>query len=216
MRERLLLAWDGTTALRRRHRTAWRWLLAAAATAALTATGILGSSVLRWTSTYQPSSKASSAARSALPSAVETRPLPTVVVKPERPSREVTTPRVLEGQELASAWLTGFLTRSHPADKRWVAAVRDLTTKELLLKLEAEGPGVVGLKQLRSWRVTRIVSVAAVDQPADTESREVLSYAATVTDGRTALERPFQLYCYLDNEGRWRVAAIEQPYSSEG
>jgi len=97
-----------------------------------------------------------------------------------------------------------------------VSAVRDLTAPELLQTLQVEGPNVVGLDHLGSWRVARIAPFAAVEQPVDTGSRTVLSYAAVVTDGRTEVEKPFQLYCYRAADGRWRVTSIGQPYSSEG
>lgn len=124
--------------------------------------------------------------------------------------------RMLPGRELARVWLTGFLTRSSRDDDRWVDAVRDLTTPDLLQQLTSTGPAYVGLEDLDSWRVVRIVPVTAVDPPADTASRTVLTYAATVTDGAHRVEKPFQLYCYRNVDGRWLVGAVEQPYASEG
>ncbi|HET9873165.1 MAG TPA: hypothetical protein VFP89_11310 [Propionibacteriaceae bacterium] len=122
----------------------------------------------------------------------------------------------MRGRNLAAAWLTGYLTRSNRSDERWVPAIRDLATPDLLETLQAEGPTAVGLDELGSWRVARVVPFTAVEQPVDTESRTVLSYAAVVTDGHVQVEKPFQLYCYRVADGRWLVASIEQPYSSEG
>lgn len=124
--------------------------------------------------------------------------------------------RRLRGRELATVWLTGFLTRSSRDDDRWVDAVRDLTTPELLQQLASAGPAYVGLEDFSSWRVARIVPITAVDPPADTPSRAVLTYAAIVTDGTHRVEKPFQLYCYRNVDGRWLVGAVEQPYASEG
>lgn len=113
-------------------------------------------------------------------------------------------------------WLTGFLTRSSRDDDRWADAVQDLTTPELLQQLASAGPAYVGLEDLSSWRVVRIVPITVVDPPADTPSRTVLTYAAVVTDGMHRVEKPFQLYCYRNADGRWQVGAVEQPYASEG
>ena len=124
--------------------------------------------------------------------------------------------RRLQGRELATVWLTGFLSRSSRDDDRWVDAVRDLTTPELLQQLVSAGPAYLGLEDLSSWRVVRIAPITAVDPPADTASRTVLTYAAVVTDGKHRVEKPFQLYCYRTVDGRWLVGAVEQPYASEG
>ncbi len=124
--------------------------------------------------------------------------------------------RRLHGRELAKVWLTGFLTRSSRDDDRWVDAVRDLTTPELLQQLASAGPAYVGLEDLSSWRVVRVVPITVVDPPADTPSRAVLTYAAVVTDGKHRVEKPFQLYCYRHVDSRWLVGAVEQPYASEG
>lgn len=147
-----------------------------------------------------------------------------VTPAPSRPvagTRPTTSPSesptaTLPGRELAAAWLTGYLTRTSGGDDRWVEAVRDLTTPDLLRQLSNAGPELVGLGDLGSWRVARIVPITAADAPADTPSRTVLAYAAVVTDGQRRVERPFELYCYRGLDGRWLVAAVEQPYASEG
>ena len=124
--------------------------------------------------------------------------------------------RSLHGRGLATAWLTGYLTRSSRSDDGWVAAVRDLTAPDLLQQLTSAGPEVVGLEKLDSWRVDLIVPIEVADAPVDTPSRQVLAYAAVVTDGQRRVDTPFQLYCYRGVDGRWLVGAVEQLYASEG
>ena len=43
-----------------------------------------------------------------------------------------------------------------------------------------------------------------------------LTYAAFVTDGHHTSEKPFVLTSYLQPDGRWLIASLDQPYSSEG
>lgn len=91
-----------------------------------------------------------------------------------------------------------------------------MTAPDLLQQLASAGPEVVGLQRLDSWRVVRIVPIEVADAPVDTPSRQVLAYAAVVTDGQRRVDKPFQLYCYRGVDGRWLVGAIDQPYASEG
>lgn len=219
MRDRLLVLCDGFSFFRRRHPGVGRGLLTVVV-AALVLTAITGVHALRSSpggrATRDPTREVAapmSAPMTPLPS------LPSVTAKASHArtaARWRASDRPLQGQELAAAWLTGYLTRSDRSDERWVPAIQDLTTPELLETLQAEGPSAVGLDQLASWRVTRIAPFTAVEQPVDTASRTVLSYAAVVTDGHVQVEKPFQLYCYRAADGRWLVASIEQPYSSEG
>lgn len=136
---------------------------------------------------------------------------------PATSSTAATTPsHALRGRPLAEAWLTGYLTRSNRDDNRWVDPVRPLSSPELVAELEDLGPDAVGLDRLTSWRVAKIEAYQPVDQPVDTPSRMVLAYAATVTDGHTAIEKPFAFTSYLQPDGRWIVTSLDQPYSSEG
>lgn len=135
-------------------------------------------------------------------------PLPTKTPSPN--------PRSLEGRTLGVGWLTGYLTRPTRSDDGWVAAIRDITTPELLAQLKAEGSDAVGLFRLKSWQVSAVKPLQYPDLPAKTPSRVVLAYLATVTDGTTQVRKPFVLYSYREPGGRWLIAIVEQPYSSEG
>lgn len=221
MRDRLLVVWDDFSSFRRRHHGGRCWLLLPVAIAAVLTALIVGTYMFTSSSgDGVPGDPGVPGASAAAPgSSTPTRLMP-------RDKREVghsgaATPGSVpiwstQGKELATAWLTGFLTRSDPTDARWVAAVQDLTTPELMSDLQADGPSAIGLDGLASWRVGRMAPIGAVERPVDTESRMVLSYAVTVTDGDIEVEKPFQLYCYRDGDGQWLVASIEQPYSSEG
>lgn len=127
-----------------------------------------------------------------------------------------TSSRSLQGEDLAIAWLTGFLTRSDPADERWVDAVRELTTPDLLKAVRARGPHAFGMDRVVPCRVVRIVPLVDVEQSADTESSVVLSFTATVTDGYTQVNKPLQLFSLRGSDGRWLVAPFRQPYSIGG
>lgn len=122
----------------------------------------------------------------------------------------------LLGDALARAWLRAFLTRDDRYDDRWVAPVASLSERDVVDDLRAAGPDAVGLQQLTRWRVERVDRVADNDSALDTPTRQVLAYAATVTDGVRTEQKPFVLYAYLDLDGSWRVGDVEQPYSSEG
>lgn len=154
-----------------------------------------------------PGSPATSA-----PSPITTSPSASFSVAPTR------VPRVLTGRPLATAWLTGYLTRSSRDDPRWGAAIADITDPDLLATLESQGPDSVGLYRLTSWRVTAVDPyTAAIDLPVDTPTRQILAYTATVTDDRGHREtKPFLLYSHLGADRRWTVTMIDQPYTSEG
>jgi len=122
----------------------------------------------------------------------------------------------LSGDLLAKAWLRAFLTRDDRYDDRWVVSVALLSESDVVDDLRAAGPDAVGLQQLTSWRVERVDPVGATDVALDTPTRQVLAYAATVTDGVRTVQKPFVLYAYLDLDGTWRIGSVEQPYSSEG
>ena len=122
----------------------------------------------------------------------------------------------LEGDALARAWLTAFLTRADRNDISWTSRVSPMSAPRLVDRLRLEGPKAVGLETLDRWQVDRIDRVVATDASLDTPTRQVLSYAATVRDGSRTEQKPFVLYSYLDPDGCWRVEDIEQPYSSEG
>lgn len=216
MRDALLALTDRLRWLLRRHR-GLAWCVVSAAAVGLLVIG--GLAVVHAGRSVQQNSTVETAsppqvtqpptvAESTLPMAPEAQS--PAGASPTRPVRR------LQGRDLATVWLTGFLTRSSRDDDRWVDAVRDLTTPELLQQLASAGPAYVGLEELDSWRVARIVPITAVHAPADTPSREVTTAAATVTDGKHQVEKPFQLYCYRNADGRWLVGAIEQPYASEG
>lgn len=98
----------------------------------------------------------------------------------------------------------------------WVDAVAPLSTPELVTDLRSAGPDLVGLEQLGRWQVTKVEPYEPIDPPVDTESRQLLAYAATVTDGTRTAEKPFELYAYLQPDGRWLIGLVDQPYSSEG
>lgn len=219
MRDRLLVLGDGFCLLLRRHPGVGR-CLRLVAIAVLVLTAITGAYALRSSPGGRVTSDPTRAV-SARPSAPMT-PLPSLPSVRARASDSRTAAksravdRPSQGKELAAAWLTGYLTRSDRSDERWVPAIQDLTTPELLETMQAKGPSAVGLDQLTSWRVRSIAPFTAVEQPVDTGSRTVLSYAAVVTDGHTVVEKPFQLYCYRAPDGRLLVASFEQPYSSEG
>lgn len=123
---------------------------------------------------------------------------------------------LLQGTALARAWLIAFLSRPERDDPGWASAIAPITTPELVTNLRTAGPDLVGLDQLSSWRVIKVEPYDPVDPAVDTESRQVLAYAATVTDGTHTAEKPFELYAYLQPDGRWLVGDVEQPYSSEG
>ena len=122
----------------------------------------------------------------------------------------------LEGDALARAWLTSFLTRRDRNDVGWTSLTGPFSSSRLVDELRRAGPEAVGLKSLTSWRVVRVEPVVAADPSIDTPTRRVLAYAATVTDGTKAEQKPFVLYSYLDPDGCWRVEDVAQPYSSEG
>ena len=136
--------------------------------------------------------------------------------QPEAVSAPAVPVRSLQGRALATAWLSGYLTRSSRDDDRWESAIADLSTPELVDELREAGPDMVGLDQFSSWRVTRITAFQAVDQPVDTPSRTTLAYTAVVTDGRRSVAKPFLLYAYRQGDNRWLITLVEQPYSSEG
>lgn len=131
------------------------------------------------------------------------------------PAAPAASPAMHADKALATRWLTGYLTRSNRDDTAWQTAIAPLTTQQLVDELTAAGPDAVGLDQLSRWQVVKVAPVRAVDQPVNTPTRVVLSYAATVTDGTVTRTKPFQLYAYLSDDGRWRVGALDQPYSSE-
>ena len=114
------------------------------------------------------------------------------------------------------AWLRGYLTRSSREDDRWEAAIADLSSPELVAELQESGPDRVGFDQLESWKVAKIEPYLALDQPVDTPSRTTLAYAASVTDGRHTVVRPFILCAYLQVDDRWLITDTDQPYLSEG
>jgi len=140
---------------------------------------------------------------------------PTPAQLPATPSAASST-SALNGQALARAWLAAFLTRATRDDTSWADAVTPLCTPELLVDLRTAGPDLVGLNGLSTWRVTKVEPFEPIDPPVDTESRQLLAYAATVTDGTHTVEKPFELYAYLQPDGRWLIGMVDQPYSSEG
>ena len=125
---------------------------------------------------------------------------------------------------LAEAWLRAYLTRDNRDDDRWQTPTAELSTLQLLEQLKEAGPDPVGLDQLSQWRVTQVEPWHVtqvepndpIEPPADTESRQLLAYAATVTDGTQIVEKPFELYAYRQDDGRWLVGTIDQPHSGEG
>ena len=129
-----------------------------------------------------------------------------------------------DGPALADAWLRAYLTRDNRDDDRWQAPTAELSTPELLEQLKEAGPDPVGLDQLSQWhvtqvepwRVTQVEPDDPIEPPADTESRQLLTYAATVTDGTQIVEKPFELYAYRQDDGRWLIGTIDQPHSGEG
>lgn len=161
-------------------------------------------------------------AATAAPASTSARPSaqPTTASQPAAATTTATAApaslRTLQGRALAQAWLTGYLTRSSRTDGRWVAAITDLSTPDLIAELRRSDPDSVGLDQLASWRVTKVEPYQMVDRPLDTPTRRTLAYAASVTDGHRTGEKPFELYSYLQADGRWVIAAVDQPYSSEG
>jgi len=86
----------------------------------------------------------------------------------------------------------------------------------LVTDLRSAGPDLVGLELLSRWQVTKVERFEPIDPPVDTESRQLLAYAATVTDGTRTVEKPFELYAYLQPAGGWLIGLVDQPYSSEG
>lgn len=133
-----------------------------------------------------------------------------------RTPTSTTTSVSLRGGALARAWLTGYLSRATRDDTSWVDAVTPLSAPELITHLRSAGPDFVGLDQLSSWRVIKVELYKPVNPPVDTESRQLLAYAATVTDGTHTAEKPFELYAYRQDDGRWLISVVDQPYSSEG
>lgn len=131
------------------------------------------------------------------------------------PSMATPRPQRLHGRVLAVTWLNGYLNRSDQDEDGWSQAISSLTTPELLEQLKVLGPDNVGLPQLKSWRVTKVTGYDPPDKPVDTPSRQVLTYIATVTDGRTSVDKPFELYSYLAEDGRWVIASIDQPFTTE-
>lgn len=121
----------------------------------------------------------------------------------------------LHGRALAVTWLSGYLNRSDPDDDDWSQSISSLTTPELMEQLKALGPDNVGLTQLKSWRVTKVTGYDPTDKPVDTPSRQVLTYIVTVTDGRASVDKAFELYAYLAEDGRWVIASIDQPFITE-
>lgn len=153
---------------------------------------------------------------------VESAAAPSAAPRGSRPAEQAATTaaetpgRSLQGRDLALAWLRGYLTRSSHDDGGWETAIADLSTPDLVEKLQEDGPDSVGLHELSSWRVAAIKAYTAVDQPVNAPSRTTLSYIAVVTDGRRKVEKPFTLYAYRQSNDRWLVTLVEQPYSSEG
>lgn len=133
-----------------------------------------------------------------------------------RPSTVLRPQDNLSGAALARAWLRAYLTRSDRDDVAWVAPVERMSTLELVVDLRRAGPDLVGLDELSSWRVAAVRPFNPVDVPVDTASRQVLAYTADVTDGVHTAEKPFILYAYRQDNGRWLVGMVDQPYSSEG
>lgn len=117
---------------------------------------------------------------------------------------------------LAVAWLRGYLTRSSRDDDRWESAIANLSSPELVDELRKSGPDSVGADALSSWQVVDVEPVVGIDLPVDTPSRVTLSYAASITDGRRTVEKPFTVSCYRQADGRWLVGLVDQPYSSDG
>ena len=70
--------------------------------------------------------------------------------------------------------------------------------------------------QVEPWHVTQVEPYDPIEPPANTDSRQLLVYAATVTDGTHTIEKPFELYAYRQDDGRWLIGAIDQPHSGEG
>lgn len=217
MLDQFLVLWDSFSSFCRRHRGFKRPFLSFVTVTAVTLTALPGSYPFRSSLSGATSSGEIVDAPYASPSPSPTAAPPGGSATPRpKPARSSASDPPLQGRALAVAWLRGYLTRADRTDERWVSAVRDLTAPELLQTLQVEGPNVVGLDHLGSWRVARIAPFTAVEQPVDTESRAVLSYAAVVTDGRSEVEKPFQLYCYRAADGQWLVTSVDQPYSSEG
>lgn len=122
----------------------------------------------------------------------------------------------LAGGSLARAWLTAYLSRATRSDEAWAEAIAPLSTPDLVSDLRSAGPELVGLEGFGSWRVTGVRRYEPVEPSLDTESRQMLAYAADVTDGVHTAEKPFVLYAYRQDDGRLLVGMIDQPYSSEG
>ena len=129
-----------------------------------------------------------------------------------------------DGPALAEAWLRAYLTRDNRDDDRWQTPTAELSTPELLEQLKEAGPDPVGLDQLSQWHVTQVEPwhvtqvepYDPIEPPADTDSRQLLVYAATVTDGTHTIEKPFELYADRQDDGRWLIGAIDQPHSGQG
>jgi len=187
--------------------------------AGLLLVALIVAGIVAWLVTGQRQQDSAPAPAPSSPSSLSvTAPVsPPVEDPPPLPSPTRTpSARSLEGRQLATAWLTGFLTRSSRDDVAWSDTIRDITDPDLLADLQLQGPDAVGLLKLKSWRVTAVTPFAAPDKPVDTPSRQVLSFQATVTDGQATERKPFVLYAYRDSQQRWVVTLLEQPYTSEG
>lgn len=175
--------------------------------------------LLPWVASRGPAATAPPAAAPAAPPSDDPPAATATATATAQPSPATTTtptsPAGRPDRALAASWLTGYLTRVNRDDASWQDAIAPLTTPDLVDQLALAGPDAVGLDQLTRWQVTKIAPYKAVDQPVDTPSRVVLSYAATVTDGHVTRTKPFQLYAYLGGDGRWLIGALDQPYSSE-
>ena len=160
------------------------------------------------TAALTPSSRQPAPATSPSETASLSTPTGTPTTTPPRSKQ-------LHGRALAAAWLNGYLNRSDRDDEDWSREISNITTPELVEQLKALGPDNVGLPELKSWRVTKITGYDPPNKPVDTPSRQVLTYIATVTDGRTKIDKPFELYSYLAEDGSWVITSIEQPFITE-
>ena len=125
--------------------------------------------------------------------------------------------RALSKDKLGKAWLTGFLTRTDRTDDSWSTTIADITTPDLLTRLDDAGPDYVGFYKLDSWKVKAISRYDGDPKqvPISTPSRQVLAYTVKVSDGRTTMSKPFILTAYQVDD-RWVVAILTMPYTSEG
>lgn len=134
-----------------------------------------------------------------------------------QPTAAAPTIAAAKPDDLATQWLTAYLTREAPSDDAWQDTVRDHTTDDLMNDVEdTNWPTDSPFSDCDSLALDDLELVDAPrNSPADTDTRWTrVANVTTTCDGET-VKVPFRIQVIQD-DGEWRVAQAVEMFSENG